>query len=72
MQKFIEGSIEWYEAIGNNIINSNLEPIDKWNKLYSLIYGMDEKNPFKEKSFEWIFLVKLKDLVVSPQTLKIF
>lgn len=48
MQKFIEGSIEWYEAIGNNIINSNLEPIDKWNKLYSLIYGMDEKNPFKE------------------------
>lgn len=48
MQKFIEGSIEWYEAIENNIINSNLEPIDKWNKLYSLIYGMDEKNPFKE------------------------
>ena len=48
MQKIKEGSIEWYEAIGNNIINSNLEPIDKWNKLYSLIYGMDEKKSFKE------------------------
>lgn len=48
MQKIKEGSVEWYEAIGNNIINSNLEPIDKWNKMYSLVYGMDEKNPFKE------------------------
>lgn len=48
MQKIKEGSVEWYETIGNNIINSNLEQIDKWNKLYSLIYGMDEKNPFKE------------------------
>lgn len=48
MQKITEGSIEWYEAIGQNIIESNLPPIDKWNKLYSWIYGMDEKHSFKE------------------------
>lgn len=48
MQKITEGSIEWYEAIGQNIIESNLSPIDKWNKLYSWVYGMDEKHSFKE------------------------
>ena len=48
MQKITEGSIEWYEAIGQNIIESNLPPIDKWNKLYSWVYGMDEKHSFKE------------------------
>lgn len=34
--------------IGNNIINSNLSPETKWNKLYSLVYLMDEKHSFKE------------------------
>lgn len=48
MQKITEGSIEWYEAIGQNIIESNLSPIDKWNKLYSWVYGMDKKHSFKE------------------------
>lgn len=48
MQKITEGSIEWYEVIGQNIIESNLSPIDKWNKLYSWVYGMDEKHSFKE------------------------
>lgn len=48
MQKIIEESPEWYVMIGNNIINSNLSPETKWNKLYSLIYLMDEKHSFKE------------------------
>lgn len=48
MQKITEGSIEWYEVIGQNIIESNLSPIDKWNKLYSWVYGMDKKHSFKE------------------------
>lgn len=48
MQKIIEESPEWYVMIGNNIINSNLSPETKWNKLYSLVYLMDEKNSFKE------------------------
>ena len=48
MQKIIEESPEWYVMIGNNIINSNLSPETKWNKLYSLVYLMDEKHSFKE------------------------
>lgn len=48
MQKIIEESPEWYAMIGNNIINSNLSPETKWNKLYSLVYLMDEKHSFKE------------------------
>ncbi len=48
MQKIIEESPEWYVMIGNNIINSNLSPEAKWNKLYSLVYLMDEKHSFKE------------------------
>lgn len=48
MQKIIEESPEWYVIIGNNIINSNLSPETKWNKLYSLVYLMDEKHSFKE------------------------
>lgn len=48
MQKIIEESSEWYVMIGNNIINSNLSPETKWNKLYSLVYLMDEKHSFKE------------------------
>lgn len=48
MQKNIEESPEWYAMIGNNIINSNLSPETKWNKLYSLVYLMDEKHSFKE------------------------
>lgn len=48
MQKIIEESPEWYVMIGNNIINSNLSPESKWNKLYSLVYLMDEKHSFKE------------------------
>lgn len=48
MQKIIEESPEWYSMIGNNIINSNLSPETKWNKLYSLVYLMDEKHSFKE------------------------
>ncbi len=48
MQKMIEESPEWYVMIGNNIINSNLSPETKWNKLYSLVYLMDEKHSFKE------------------------
>lgn len=48
MQKIIEESPEWYVMIGNNIINSNLSPETKWNKLYSLAYLMDEKHSFKE------------------------
>lgn len=48
MQKIIEESLEWYVMIGNNIINSNLSPETKWNKLYSLVYLMDEKHSFKE------------------------
>ena len=48
MQKNIEESPEWYVMIGNNIINSNLSPETKWNKLYSLVYLMDEKHSFKE------------------------
>lgn len=48
MQKIIEESPEWYVMIGNNIINSNLSPEAKWNKLHSLVYLMDEKHSFKE------------------------
>lgn len=48
MQKIIEESPEWYVMIGDNIINSNLSPETKWNKLYSLVYLMDEKHFFKE------------------------
>lgn len=48
MQKIVEESPEWYVMIGNNIINSNLSPEAKWNKLYSLVYLMDEKHSFKE------------------------
>lgn len=48
MQKIIEESPEWYKALGNNIINSSLKMDDKLNKLYSLIYLMDEKHSFKE------------------------
>ena len=48
MQKIIEESPEWYVMIGNNIINRNLSPETKWNKLYSLVYLMDEKHSFKE------------------------
>lgn len=48
MQKIIEESPEWYVMLGNNIINSNLKPETKWNKLYSLVYLMDEKHSFKE------------------------
>jgi predicted phage terminase large subunit-like protein len=48
MQKIIEESPEWYVMIGDNIINSNLSPETKWNKLYSLVYLMDEKHSFKE------------------------
>lgn len=48
MQKIIEESPEWYKTLGNNIINSSLNMEDKLNKLYSLIYLMDEKHPFKE------------------------
>ena len=48
MQKIIEESPEWYVMIGNNIINSSLSPETKWNKLYSLVYLMDEKHSFKE------------------------
>lgn len=48
MQKIIEESPEWYVMIGNNIINSSLKMEDKLNKLYSLIYLMDEKHSFKE------------------------
>lgn len=48
MQKIIEESPEWYKTLGNNIINSSLKMEDKLNKLYSLIYLMDEKHPFKE------------------------
>lgn len=48
MQKIIEEPPEWYVMIGNNIINSNLSPETKWNKLYSLVYLMDEKHSFKE------------------------
>lgn len=48
MQKFIEESPEWYKTLGNNIINSSLKMEDKLNKLYSLIYLMDEKHSFKE------------------------
>lgn len=48
MQKNIEESPEWYVIIGNNIINSNISPETKWNKLYSLVYLMDEKHSFKE------------------------
>lgn len=48
MQKIIEESPEWYVIIGNNIINSNLSPETKWNKLYSLVYLMDEKHSFKK------------------------
>lgn len=48
MQKLIEESPEWYAMIGNNIINSNLSSETKWNKLYSLVYLMDEKHSFKE------------------------
>lgn len=48
MQKIIEESPEWYKTLGNNIINSSLKTEDKLNKLYSLIYLMDEKHPFKE------------------------
>ena len=48
MQKIIEESPEWYKTLGNNIINSSLKMDDKLNKLYSLIYLMDEKHPFKE------------------------
>lgn len=48
MQKLIEESPEWYKTLGNNIINSSLKMEDKLNKLYSLIYLMDEKHPFKE------------------------
>lgn len=48
MQKMIEESPEWYKTLGNNIINSSLKMEDKLNKLYSLIYLMDEKHPFKE------------------------
>ena len=48
MKKIIEESPEWYVMIGNNIINSNLSPETKWNKLYSLVYLMDEKHSFKE------------------------
>ena len=48
MQKFIEESPDWYKTLGNNIINSSLKMEDKLNKLYSLIYLMDEKHSFKE------------------------
>ena len=48
MQKLIEESPEWYKTLGNNIINSSLKMEDKLNKLYSLIYLMDEKHSFKE------------------------
>lgn len=48
MQKIIEESPEWYKTLGNNIINSSLKMEDKLNKLYSLIYLMDEKHSFKE------------------------
>lgn len=48
MQKIIEESPEWYVMIGNNIINSSLSPETKWNKLYSLVYLIDEKHSFKE------------------------
>ena len=48
MQKLIEESPDWYKTLGNNIINSSLKMEDKLNKLYSLIYLMDEKHSFKE------------------------
>ncbi len=48
MQKIIEESPEWYKTLGNNVINSSLKMEDKLNKLYSLIYLMDEKHSFKE------------------------
>lgn len=48
MQKLIEESPEWYKTLGNNIINSSLKMEDKLNKLYSLIYLMNEKHSFKE------------------------
>ena len=48
MQKIIEESPEWSVNIRNNLSNSNLNPETKWNKLYSLVYLMDEKHSFKE------------------------